>query len=198
MSNQLAKITNRGLTTKPFRLDIGYELPANATYEDWEAHGEMLFEMNQKVGFLAGDWALSGEGKFGEMASQALDERKIDYKTLANYKWVASQIPISRRREDLPFGHHEAVAALEPDKQDELLDLASKEGWSRAQLRKVVRSLNRFEGDDAGGETIDQDGESEGPGVFDQKVKCPRCNGTGFVLSSSIKDITDGEAANGV
>lgn len=184
---EIAKETNRGLSTKPFKMDMAYELAEATTYEEWEAHGEMLFEMNQKAPFLLGDWALAGEGKFGEIAAQALDDRKIDYKTLANYKWVAHRVEFSRRREDLPFGHHETVAGLDPGMQDEMLDLAIKENWSRADLRKAVRALHRYEG-----ETVNPHGEGEsGDGMSDEEVKCPRCSGTGIVKASSIIDVTD-------
>ena len=193
--NKIVPIQGGGLPTKPFRLGMSYEMTEATTYEEWELHGEMLFEMAQKSPFLIGDWANQGEAKLGEIAAQALDDRKIDYKTLANYKWVSSRIEPSRRRENLPFGHHEAVAALDLEQQDEMLDLSVKEGWTRADLRKAIKALNRFEGEAHGGATIDHDGESEEPGAFDQEVKCPRCNGTGVVKSSSIKDITDGEAA---
>ena len=57
--------------------------------------------------------------------------------------WVSRQIETSRRREVLSWSHHKEVAALEPDEQDEFLDKAIDEGWTRNELRTHVRRRNQ-------------------------------------------------------
>jgi hypothetical protein len=37
----------------------------------------------------------------------------------------AGRVEMSRRRDNLPFGHHQVVSSLEPEQQDYYLDLAA-------------------------------------------------------------------------
>jgi hypothetical protein len=64
----------------------------------------------------------------------------LDYQTLRNYAWIARKFEASRRRSGLPFQHHAEVAALPPAEQDEWLDRAQREGWSRTALRRALRA----------------------------------------------------------
>ena len=48
---------------------------------------------------------------------------------------------IYRRRYNLSFSLHAAVARLEPEKQDEVLDMAERDDMSVRQVRDVVRSM---------------------------------------------------------
>lgn len=183
----VAKATSSLPGNGSFSLGMGYNLPAKAEFEDWEADGEKLFEMAHKVPFLMGDWLNAGEDRFGEMYAQAIDLTKLAYSTLAQYKWVCGAIPVKRRVAALSFGHHVAVAGLEPDKQDEMLKQALREGWSRKDLRKAVRALGAFSG--GGAENVD--GEVVSGTNKDNSVTCPRCGGTGWVSKDSIKNVPD-------
>lgn len=53
--------------------------------------------------------------------------------------WVCSRIPASRRRsaDGVLFGFHDVVAALEPQEQDELLEMAFRKKLPRDTLRQV-------------------------------------------------------------
>ena len=55
-----------------------------------------------------------------------------------DYKWVASAIQFSRRRENVAFSIHAEVAALPRAEQDEMLKRAEAEGWTRADARKKL------------------------------------------------------------
>ena len=169
-------------------LAMGYELKSGTTFEEWQAQGAMLFDMAHKCPFLIGDWVTVGEAQWGEKYAQALDSTKLRYETLRNYVWVCQQVELVRRQEKLTFSHHAAVASLPPEKQDEMLALAIAEGWSSKELRKAVRALGAFSG--GGAEDLDGDGKSAEPD-FDSKVKCPRCNGSGFVPNSEVVDVED-------
>ncbi len=182
--NALAKATNSVPMVKG--LAMGYELAPGCTFEEWEAHGAMLFDMQHKTPFLIGDWVTAGEQAYGEKYAQALDSVKLRYETLRQYVWVCQQVELSRRLDKLTFSHHHAVASLPPEKQDEMLALAVAEGWSSKELRKAVRALGAFSG--GGGEALD--GE-EPEAHADSMVKCPRCNGSGFVPNSEVIDVED-------
>jgi len=87
-----------------------------------------------------GDLLNYGEAAYGEKYSQAIDATGLSYSTLANVASVAKRVPISRRREDLTFGHHEAVAKLEPQQQVDWLEHAAVTGTRRDDLRTQIKS----------------------------------------------------------
>lgn len=55
---------------------------------------------------------------YGETYSQVIEETGLDYQTLRNYKYVASRIELSLRKDNLHWHHHLVVAPLEPDQQE--------------------------------------------------------------------------------
>jgi N6-adenosine-specific RNA methylase IME4 len=120
---------------------LGLAISDQLTFEEWQAAGETLKRMEGAIQWWVGDWLVYGERKWGEMYSQALDATSKAYQTLANYKYVAEKFEFSRRRENLTWGHHEAVAGI--DNPDHLLDLAEQEDWSIRELRAEVSKATR-------------------------------------------------------
>lgn len=115
---------------------IGLDLRRGQHYDDWRELGGFLKGLQGRVMWWWGDWLNFGKSEYGEKYEQALDESGYEYQTLANAAWVSNSIEISRRRESLTWGHHEAVASLSDDEQDKWLGLAEAGGWSRSVLRK--------------------------------------------------------------
>lgn len=90
------------------------------------------------------EWALSdalvfGELAYGDLYAQWAQETGLNKRTLQNYARVGRLVEPARRRADVSFSHHEAVAKLPPEHQDDLLDAAVEQGWSRYDLRDAVR-----------------------------------------------------------
>ncbi len=116
-------------------------------YEVWEAVIARLKSAQKSVQWWLGDALRFGERKYGEMYSQALEETDYTYGALRDAVYVASQIELSRRRDNLSFTHHREVAALEPDEQDALLSEAApkpgetKPRLSTRQIREKAREL---------------------------------------------------------
>lgn len=130
---------NNQLVVSSFQLTkTGLIAIGNPTFEQWSSCGEFIKNANGAVHFWIGDWLNYGERKYGEMYTQAIDETKYEYGTLSNDKWVASRIEPSRRRENLSFSHHQEIANLEPEEQEELLNLAEDQRLNRTNFRKVV------------------------------------------------------------
>lgn len=128
------QMTNKGL------LVIG-----TPTYIQWEECGLMLktwlaqlIERATQIQFAIGDWIAYGEMHYGEQYAQALSETDYDYGTLRNFKYVASNVPLSLRNDNLSFDHHRAVAPLEPDEQAEWLAKAEQGHLTAKQLREQV------------------------------------------------------------
>lgn len=77
-----------------------------------------------------------------EKRSQLSDSLGLSEKTLRNIEAVGNIDP-SRRREDVEFGHHEAVASLEPSEQTEWLEKAASHGWTVREMRLEIRASRR-------------------------------------------------------
>jgi hypothetical protein len=116
----------------------GWAPPEDLTYEQWEYAGLAFRTFHKAVEFAIGDWIRVGEARFGEMYSQAVDAADYEGKTFRNWVWVAGKIEMSRRRDNLRWSHHEAVAALPADQQDQFLDTAEAEGLSVRALRLLI------------------------------------------------------------
>jgi hypothetical protein len=63
----------------------------------------------------------------------------LNYQTLRNYAWVARRFSMSRRRDELSFGHHMEVARLTTAEQDRWLDQAIEHRWTTGQLRRQLK-----------------------------------------------------------
>ena len=88
-----------------------------------------------------GDAYLFGELNEGFRFDTVFSHFRLEYKkrTLRNIFYVCSKIPPSRRRDNLTFGHHQAVAPLEPNEQDYYLDWAQSGGYSVKALRQLIK-----------------------------------------------------------
>lgn len=141
MSNSQVIQTNKTLSLPGCKLtEKGAIFNADLSFEEWQAIGGTLRYLEKSVLFWIGDWINYGEKKYGEKYAQAIESTGYNQGTLQNAAWVASNVEISRRREDLPFSHHQEVASLDPKKQEEILAIAKTSNLTRQQLREVVKT----------------------------------------------------------
>jgi N6-adenosine-specific RNA methylase IME4 len=113
--------------------------PKDMTLEQWLALGKRLVSAEKNVQWVLGAWWIYGcKREYGD--GRALAEQVgIDYGTIFNYASVVRAFEISRRRENLSFGHHQAVAALPASQQDQWLKRAERDDLSVARLRQALR-----------------------------------------------------------
>jgi DNA modification methylase len=121
----------------------GLELEEGLAFEAWEAIGATLQKCEESIQWWRGDWLRYGERSYGETYAQAIDAANASYQTLANEKYVAEHVELSRRRENLSWSHHSEVAALDPREQDAWLDAAQAQGWSQKELRQQIKATRR-------------------------------------------------------
>jgi N6-adenosine-specific RNA methylase IME4 len=114
-------------------------LPEDLPYERWVSIMGTLYRMEKSVQWWIGDGLRFGERKYGEMYSQVAEETGLSNGSLRDMKWVAERFELSERSDNLPWSHYRQVAALPPDKRDELLDEAVDNGWSVRELRQEVK-----------------------------------------------------------
>jgi hypothetical protein len=121
------------------------ELREDVPFDEWVSVGHDLCRIHRNVQWCIGDWWRYGLRAYGEAQAQAALSGYA-LKTCKNAARVAKSFSEpSRRRASLPWGHHEVVAALPATQQDELLDLAEKDGLPIKELRQMVRRVSRDE-----------------------------------------------------
>lgn len=116
-------------------------LPESIGFAEWGQIGGSLSTMEQAINWWIGDWLNFGERRFGEDYAQAVQETGRDAESLSNIAAVARRIEPARRRENLSWSHHRAVAYLEVGDQERLLERADRERWSKRSMEEAVRSL---------------------------------------------------------
>jgi hypothetical protein len=147
--------------------------------QEWAMAGRRIGAVSRSIQWLLGDWIAYGNLKFGERYARAAQITGYDTQSLMNMVYVASRFPFSRRRENLSWSHHEAVAALDDEDQCCWLDQASANRWSVADLRMMLRSARRKgDGDHEASKPVRSESHLPPP----HSIKCPRC-GTRVSLS---------------
>lgn len=124
----------RGVEYEPLELKIERDLTPRQ-YEDLLAG---LGGMTRNHQWWVGDALVYGEARWGEEAAQYAEALELAPKTMVNWRYVASRVTRSRRRDDLGWSHHAEVARLGSDAQRSALAKAVKGNWSVIQLRDFV------------------------------------------------------------
>lgn len=118
--------------------DVSLKLPEAMPEERYYEIVNALLRMGRSHQFWIGDALREGERRFGQHYTKRLDCTGYEAPTLRNFVRVARKVESSRRRDDLSFGHHDAVAAQEPEDQTRWLQRAVQNGWSVMQLRDAI------------------------------------------------------------
>lgn len=119
--------------------DVGMSLAKDLSYAEWEQVGFKLAKFGRSMQWWIGDWINYGSKKYGETYKAAIQATGLAYGTVRNFQAVCGQFELSRRRDSLSYQHHADVCGLEKKDQDELLDIAERDGLSCAKLRELVR-----------------------------------------------------------
>jgi DNA modification methylase len=131
--------------SRKYRLvDNGLEFDPDTTYDEWERDTLGLIEVSRKIHWALADALAFGEDKWGEDASNVLDETPFSSQTLWSLASYARQIPRELRNDQIPFWNQVEVAYLESDEdKKEILRLAAEKGLKQAEIRDVVRATKR-------------------------------------------------------
>lgn len=121
----------------------GLTLADGLDVEAWADIGGQLRRAVEGGLWMCGDWWIYGERVYGQRARAVAEGIGWTLQTCMNAGTVARAFAPSRRREVLSFSHHAEVAALDEHAQDEMLDQAEAEGWSRERLRAEVAQRRR-------------------------------------------------------
>jgi hypothetical protein len=149
---------------------IEWRPPREIDARTWASAGRRFGAVGRGIQWLLGDWIAYGNSRFGERYARASKITGYDTQTLMNMVYVASRFPVSRRRENLSWSHHEALAAHSEEEQERWLDGASANRWSVADLRMMLRTSRKGDGVAAPGDESECE-EAASLAV----VTCPRC-----------------------
>ncbi len=134
---------------------LGLDIIGQLTFEEWSGLAHRVGVALRCCAFVLGDCLLYGEDRFGppprasmggprtavsaERYGAARAATGIDEAILANYVYVARNVPRHMRRECLSWEHHRAVAKLKDEsEQGRWLKLAAKEEMTSRRLRASI------------------------------------------------------------
>jgi len=115
------------------------KIPSNLSLEEENLWLSYFVNIIEKSQWYIGALIVNGRGKHGEVYEQVIADTGLAYKTVRNCVWVYTKVDLSRRRDNLPFGFHADVAALQPLDQDKYLEKAVTGKWTRQILRKQLK-----------------------------------------------------------
>lgn len=115
-------------------------LPEDLTGEEFEIIGFQLSKVRDAMQWAIGDWLVHGENYFSDKFSQYAEALGISEVSKLQYIRIALRIAPERRRRELSWSHHRAVAPLEPEDQVRLLQMAIDRGWSKGELEDAIRT----------------------------------------------------------
>lgn len=115
------------------------EISEEMTMDEWVFLGRDLYQGGQRMTWWLADWAAFGERRYGKL-KEFCEANGMNYGTVRNLASVAGAVELSRRRDNLSFGHHVEVAGLEPREQTKWLGRAEKEKWAIVELRRQIRA----------------------------------------------------------
>ena len=109
------------------------------TQETWRDVRDMVMRWDDAAQWWIGDLLAYGQREWAEGYRQVAALTGKDVKTLRNYVYVAQKVEVSRRRDTLSFGHHQAVAPFDAESQTYWLDYAEQYELTVAELRKQMQ-----------------------------------------------------------
>jgi hypothetical protein len=121
---------------------LALNLPAEMTFDQWEAEGRRLSFTNHALQWFIGDWWNAG-AKFGDEKRADTAKRlfNMEYGTVRNYGSVAGRVPVSLRSDTLPFAHYRELATVPAENMPDLISKAVEESPSVRELRAQVAAL---------------------------------------------------------
>jgi hypothetical protein len=137
---------NKELIYSSFVLhDTGLSPLGNPSFEQWLEVGRFIKKAAHASTLWLGDWINYGKIKYGGKYERALQETGLDYGTLKNAAYTARNIELSDRSDNLSYKHHELVASLPKNQQQQLLREAERKKYSTRELQQRIQDLKKFQ-----------------------------------------------------
>jgi len=168
----IAEITSAGRGTRPA---VVWRPKRELARHEWLVVGRRLGGISRCNQWWLGDWVRYGSEKWGEKYTQAAKITGYDPRSLANMASIAAAFDSSRRRDDLTWSHHVAVAALPEQEQERWLDRAAAENLSVADLRTELRAAPKQGRRALSGEEAEASHREFERQEHEPEILCPQC-----------------------
>ncbi len=114
----------------------------NLDYDEWEAVGKSLIQIQGSINWWLGDWLNEGERVFGETYAQAIEVTGWNVSRLQSAKWVSSRVPLENRFKELSWSHHHVASKYEPSEQHILLQSAVDDKLSTRAFKNHLKEYD--------------------------------------------------------
>ena len=119
--------------------EVGLSIVGKPTFDDVQYEFVKWALVHRVSAFALGDLLVYSERRWGETYAQLSSITTLSPEYLYNVKYVCEKVPFNRRRENLSFSHHQAVASVrEPAHQRAWLFVAESYDLTRDELRKEI------------------------------------------------------------
>jgi len=122
---------------------MGLEFDKSISHKELLEVGKTLKRMEGAVQFWIGDWINANWDTYEHGKYDEAEKLGYEKESIRHYKWVAESVKSGIRIPLLSFGHHEIVAPLTPELQQEWLSQAVENSWSVRELRDTIRESER-------------------------------------------------------
>jgi hypothetical protein len=119
--------------------DVGLEFRKDLEYDQWLTLMATLQQLTTAFQFAIGDALNYGQKRYGEKYAQAMDATGCAYQSLANWSWVATNVPIYNRIAGLSWTHHRLVAHIGTADQKSILESAKVRGLSVTEFERELK-----------------------------------------------------------
>lgn len=116
----------------------GLEFIGDISEAEWETFGDTLVQIDTAYQWIVGDYLTYGMDNNYGRAQGFAELMGRSSSTVNNWVYVSRNVEFSRRRENLSHGHHQVVASLSPEEQDEWLESCIQNAWSVSRLRDEI------------------------------------------------------------
>lgn len=134
------------ITIGPYRLtNTGLEVHGRPSLSEHQACGDFIERVEKASAWWAADWIAYGESRadWAEAIDALVDIDKFSEATVNQYRYVAKNVPPSRRLEGVSFSVHSEVASLDARDQGAWLEKARLNGWTQREIRSEIRAAKR-------------------------------------------------------
>ncbi len=155
--NQSQRRTMDGIATTPpahvepitigsFTLTkTGLVVKGSPTFAEYSGVGDFIERTVKASAWWAADWVAYGESRedWKDKIAQLVDSEMFTESTLKQYRYVAQNVPPSRRLEGVSFSVHSEVARLDAKEQRVWLERAKEAQWTQSEIRAEIRAAAR-------------------------------------------------------
>lgn len=117
----------------------GLHIPDGTPFDEWQALGLQLQQMERSVMWWIGDWLRFGERRYGETYAQAVEATGYSKSHLQDAMYVAKAFEPSARAENLSWTHHREAASLPLVERAEVLARAAADGLSTREVKALAK-----------------------------------------------------------